>query len=159
VIQKHGECGNLSLKFHNGKILWLCKEHQRVIEAETESRAIAAERRLGKLWSNYRQRLFDKVSQVRLLGETESRELKQVFVELSISEDYQRPSARNEWMGFVDAELRKRRSIFVDSSDDQLEKKMVRPDDLSLDRTRAIITGAPGCGKSTLLRWLTGKIL
>src|SRR5262249_48320958 len=50
VIQKHGECGNLSLKFHNGKILWLCKEHQRVIEAETESRAIAAERRLGKLW-------------------------------------------------------------------------------------------------------------
>jgi HEAT repeat protein/energy-coupling factor transporter ATP-binding protein EcfA2 len=64
-------------------------------------------------------------------------------------------------MGFVDAELRKRRSLFWDSLDfsEEKEKKTIQSDDLLRDGTRAVITGAPGCGKSTLLRWLVGKAL
>src|SRR5215475_3525127 len=111
-------------------------------------------------WRKYRQRLSENVSRVWLLGEAESRELKHVFVELSI-EEYRRPSDRNQWMGFVDAELRKRRSLFWDSLDfsEEKEKKTIQSDDLLRDGTRAVITGAPGCGKSTLLRWLVGKAL
>jgi energy-coupling factor transporter ATP-binding protein EcfA2 len=117
-------------------------------------------RNTDELWRKYRQRLSENVSRVWLLGEAESRELKHVFVELSI-EEYRRPSDRNQWMGFVDAELRKRRSLFWDSLDfsEEKEKKTIQSDDLLRDGTRAVITGAPGCGKSTLLRWLVGKAL
>ena len=114
--------------------------------------------RIEELFNAYRARLAEQVSKVRLLGEAESRELKHVFVELSI-EEHQRPSDRNQWMGFVDAELRKRRSLFEGFSDisQKKEKKTIKSDDLLRDGTRAVITGAPGCGKSTLLRWLAGK--
>jgi hypothetical protein len=117
-------------------------------------------RNTDELWRKYRQRLSENVSRVWLLGEAESRELKHVFVELSI-EEYRRPSDRNQWMGFVDAELRKRRSLFWDSLDfsEEKEKNTIQSDDLLRDGTRAVITGAPGCGKSTLLRWLVGKAL
>jgi len=117
-------------------------------------------RNTDELWRKYRQRLSENVSRVWLLGEAESRELKHVFVELSI-EEYRRPLDRNQWMGFVDAELRKRRSLFWDSLDfsEEKEKKTIQSDDLLRDGTRAVITGAPGCGKSTLLRWLVGKAL
>jgi energy-coupling factor transporter ATP-binding protein EcfA2 len=117
-------------------------------------------RNTDELWRKYRQRLSENVSRVWLLGEAESRELKHVFVELSI-EEYRRPSDRNQWMGFVDAELRKRRSLFWDSLDfsEEKEKKTIQSDNLLRDGTRAVITGAPGCGKSTLLRWLVGKAL
>ena len=117
-------------------------------------------RNTDELWRKYRQRLSENVSRVWLLGEAESRELKHVFVELSI-EEYRRPSDRNQWMGFVDAELRKRRSLFWDSLDfsEEKEKKTIQSDDLLRDGTRAVITGAPGCGKSTLLHWLVGKAL
>ena len=110
-------------------------------------------RNTDEIWRKYRQRLSENVSRVWLLGEAESRELKHVFVELSI-EEYRRPSDRNQWMGFVDAELRKRRSLFWDSLDfsEEKEKKTIQSDDLLRDGTRAVITGAPGCGKSTLLR-------
>ncbi|MCI0350919.1 MAG: HEAT repeat domain-containing protein, partial [Acidobacteriales bacterium] len=126
-----------------------------------------------ELWERYRQRLSENVSRVRLLGESESRELKQVFVQLNIVEEYQRPSARNEWKGFVDLVLRKRRALFSADADyaeedeekkekedeKKKEKRLIKPEELLRDGTRAIITGPPGCGKSTLLRWLAGRCL
>src|SRR5262245_8801175 len=88
-------------------------------------------RNTDELWRKYRRRLSENVSKVRLLGEAESWELKHVFVELSI-EEYRRPADRNHWMGFVDAELRKRRSLFGDFSDysEEKEKKTIQSDDL-----------------------------
>lgn len=91
-------------------------------------------RNTDELWRKYRQRLSENVSRVWLLGEAESRELKHVFVELSI-EEHRRPSDRNQWMGFVDAELRKRRSLFWDYLDfsEEKEKKTIQSDDLLRD--------------------------
>jgi len=124
----------------------------------------ANQRTVDQLIKSYLSRLYENIGTVRLIGEAESRELKQVFVELSISEEYQRPSARNEYLGYIDAALRKRRNLLWDSDDEEQENEdgettMVRPDELLRDATRAVITGAPGCGKSTLLRWLVGKVL
>ncbi|MDQ3011711.1 MAG: NACHT domain-containing protein, partial [Acidobacteriota bacterium] len=160
VFQKHQLCGNLHLFVHESRMLWLCKEHKAWMEAERDANA-AAGRKSEELWQNYRDRLSENVRKVWLLGEEKSHELKEVFVELSISEEYQRPSARKEYLGFMDAALRERRSLFRSESfgEQEKEKRMVRPDELLRDGTRAVITGAPGCGKSTLLRWLGGKAL
>src|SRR5262245_66548147 len=68
-------------------------------------------------------------------------------------------------MGFVDAELRKRRALFSSAADDgeedeeKKEKRLIKPEYLLRDGTHAIVTGAPGCGKSTLLRWLARRCL
>jgi HEAT repeat protein len=167
VIQKHGRCGNLSLFVNSeGRKLWLCREHEALMKAERgTATAVAAGRRTEELWIQYRERLSANVSKVRLLGESEWRELKQVFVKLNIVEEYQRPSARNEWMGFVDAEIRKRRALFSATADDgeedeeKKEKRLIEPEELLRDGTRAVVTGAPGCGKSTLLRWLARTCL
>src|SRR5262245_1034765 len=138
---------------------------KRAISPEArEATAVAAGRRSEGLWRIYGERLSANVSRVRLLGESESRELKQVFVQLNIVEEYQRPSARNEWMGFVDAELRKRRALFSAADDEKGDegkktKRLINPEELLHDGTRAVVTGAPGCGKSTLLRWLARRCL
>jgi HEAT repeat protein/energy-coupling factor transporter ATP-binding protein EcfA2 len=162
VIQKHGRCGNLRLFVNSeGRKLWLCREHEALMKAERDAlTAVATGRRTEELWSQYRERLSANVSKVRLLGEPEWRELKQVFVKLTIVEEYQRPSARNEWMGFVDTELRRRRALFSDTADEEKkEKRLINPEELLRDGTRTVTTGAPGCGKSTLLRWLAGRCL
>ncbi|HKX27882.1 MAG TPA: HEAT repeat domain-containing protein, partial [Blastocatellia bacterium] len=114
-----------------------------------------------ELLNIYLARLAENIGQVRLLGEADSRPLTQVFVQLRLAEEYPRPSARNEWMGFVDSELRKRRTSFAppEADEEAKEEKPIRPEELLRDRNRAVITGAPGSGKSTLLRWLAGKIL
>jgi HEAT repeat protein len=135
------------------------------MEAEREVIAVPAGRRSEELWRKYSERLSANVSKVRLLGESEYRELKQVFVQLNIVEEYQRPSTCNEWMGFVDPALRKRRALFSAAADDgeedaeEEEKRLIKAEELLRDGTRAVVTGAPGCGKSTLLRWLAGRYL
>src|SRR5262249_43784438 len=78
--------------------------------------------------------------------------------------EYQRPSARHGWRGFVDAELRRRRDLFPaaaneEQDEENKEKRLINPEELLSDGTRAVITGAPGCGKSTLLRWLARRCL
>jgi len=138
-----------------------------------------AGRSLDELLKAYRNQLAQRVSTVRLFGEAETRPLEKVFVELNIIEEYQRPSIHIQWLGLMDAELRRRRDIVAfeplerealtvkmslqedeeqEESSDKV-KRALKPDVLLRRKMQAIIAGAPGCGKTTLLRYLVWKIL
>ena len=127
---------------------------------------------VDELIERYCKRLEEKVSRVYLFGEEQSRPLDQVFVELTINEDYERRPNQAEFLGLMDAELRKMRSVFGDADEhpDRMEtgefdraiakpKRTIKPDELLRPRTHAVITGAPGCGKTTLLRYLAWQTL
>ena len=126
-------------------------------------------RPLEELLQAYRDHLTRRVSTVRIFGEAETRPLEKVFVELTLTEEYERPTANAQWLGMMDAELRRRRDIFARDDGDRepglpkkerkKEKRMLKPDELLRCRTQAVIVGAPGCGKTTLLRYLAMKTL
>ncbi|MGH9835913.1 MAG: TIR domain-containing protein, partial [Blastocatellia bacterium] len=123
---------------------------------------------VDELVTRYCQRLAEKVSRVRIFGDEHSRELDQVFVELAINEEYERRPNQAEFLGLMDAELRRMRSVFGDAdeyrdregADDLAQrhiaktKRTIKPDELLRRHTHAVVTGAPGCGKTTLLRYL-----
>lgn len=122
------------------------------------------QRSLPELLDLYRDYLLSKVSKVRILGEADERELKDVFVELSIV-DQRAPQQHAEFLGLMGSAMRRRFNPFadVDREDAAPEKSgareketkhRVRPDELLRRRTKAIITGSPGCGKTTLLKYL-----
>ncbi len=123
----------------------------------------------AELFQAYRDRLAEKVSRVRLLGEDQSRPLEKVFVKLNIVEDYQRPPHDAEFLGLLDARMRQRQRLF--SRDEQEEtpgmpgeragktRRTLSPDELLRGNLKAIITGSPGSGKTTLARWLTRQEL
>ncbi|MGH9839067.1 MAG: NACHT domain-containing protein [Blastocatellia bacterium] len=123
--------------------------------------------RLNERIKTYRDNLKQNVGRVYLLGETESRELQKVFVELTINESYSRPTANSEWMGMWDAELRKRYAPFGFRLDEERKfepdeerdaQRRIKPEELLKRRSPAVIAGAPGCGKSTLMRWLALQV-
>lgn len=123
------------------------------------------------LIERYCQRLQSKISTVRIFGDEQPHPLDQVFVELTINEDYERRPHQAEFLGLMDAELRKMRSVFGDSEDLNLDreatddptrrktKRTIKPNELLRRHTHAIVTGAPGCGKTTLLRYLAWQTL
>ena len=126
-------------------------------------------RPLDELLQAYRDHLTHRVGTVRIFGEAEPRPLEKVFVELTLTEEYDRPTVNAQWLGMMDAELRRRRDIFArDDEEDKKQKpndksqkvkRTLRPDELLRKRTQAVIVGAPGCGKTTLLRYLALKTL
>jgi HEAT repeat protein len=126
-------------------------------------------RPLEELLQAYRDHLIRRVSTVRIFGEAETRPLEKVFVELTLTEEYERPTVNAQWLGLMDAELRRRRDIFARDDEDketgkpekdrEKVKRTLKPDELLRRRTQAVIVGAPGCGKTTLLRYLALKTL
>ena len=121
--------------------------------------------------TSYCQRLEHQVSTVRLFGEAGKRELDQVFVELSINEEYERRPNQAEFLGLTDSE-RRMRSVRGDVEEyrDQdpndptqrhlaKTRRTLKPDELLRGHTHTVITGAPGCGKTTLLRYLAWQTL
>ena len=127
---------------------------------------------VDELIGRYCKHLADKVSRVRIFGDEAPHSLDQVFVELTINEDYDRRPNQAEFLGLMDAELRKMRSVFGDADEYRVQnrdrdgaadfakpKRTVKPDELLRRRTHAVITGAPGCGKTTLLRYLAWQTL
>ncbi|HJU55692.1 MAG TPA: HEAT repeat domain-containing protein [Pyrinomonadaceae bacterium] len=123
-------------------------------------------RSLDELIETYRTHLAERLRKVYLLGESQARELEQVFVELDVVEEYRRPSAHTEYLGLMDAEMRRRRELFGDEESEEEEERegdkvklTIKPDALLRGRAQAVITGAPGCGKTTLLRYLALKIV
>lgn len=74
-------------------------------------------RTVDELIVAYCQHLEQRVGTVRLFGEEQSRPLDQVFVELTINEDYDRRPNQAEFLGLMDAELRKMRSVFGDADE------------------------------------------
>lgn len=123
-------------------------------------------RSIADILDAYRDYLLSKVSKVRILGEADERELKDVFVELSIVE--QRTLRQHaEFLSMMDSAMRRRFDPFADEDTDTKSetsesreketKRRVKPDDLLRRRAKAIVTGAPGCGKTTLLKYLALK--
>ncbi|MGH9939587.1 MAG: NACHT domain-containing protein, partial [Blastocatellia bacterium] len=108
---------------------------------------------------DYFDQIRKKYGKITLLGETETHELKRVFVELTINESFSRPTANDEWMGMWDAEFRKRYAPSGSRSDKNREApRRIKPEDLLKRRSPAVIAGAPGCGKTTLMRWLALQV-
>ena len=129
---------------------------------------------VDELIERYRERLAEKVSRVRIFGDEQTRTLDQVFVELTINEEYERRPNQAEFLGLMDSELRRMRSVFGDADERNRDhegagdfdpravaktKRTIKPDDLLRRHTHAIVTGAPGCGKTTLLRYLAWQTL
>ena len=120
------------------------------------------QRSLPELIDGYRTHLFSNVSTVQIFGEEYTRELKAVFVELTLVEE--RNSVQNaELLGMMDSAMQRRVNPFLTGRGDAFEisaqdeidnKRRVRPEELLRPGTRAIIAGAPGCGKTTLLKYL-----
>lgn len=69
------------------------------------------ERNIAELLTAYSNYLLSKVSKVRILGEVEERELKDVFVELSIV-DQRATHQHAEFLGMIDAAMRHRFNPF-----------------------------------------------
>jgi HEAT repeat protein len=141
-------------------------------QPSAESRTVETRlvpRTMDELAEAYRASLAEKVNKVYLVGENQPRELEQVFVELDIIEDYKRPIDHAEFLGLMDAEMRRGRNPFARENQDESighgkeggesHKRTIKPEDLLKSRTQVIVTGAPGCGKTTLLRYLTLKSL
>jgi len=107
------------------------------------------------------QYLTSQVSKVRILGEVDARELKDVFVELSIVRQ-RAPELHGEFLGLMDSTMRRRFNPFANTDREILEtptpatpaKRRLKPDELLRTRVKAIVSGAPGCGKTTLLKYL-----
>jgi hypothetical protein len=143
------------------------------VNAAREKLELPARYPVDYLISKYLDQLRRKVSTVRIFGDDKSNELNHVFVELTISEEYERRLNQAEFLGLMDAELRRRRSAFGgadqyrgrEGRDDFANggfakaKRMIKPDELLRHHTHAIVTGAPGCGKTTLLRYLAWQTL
>lgn len=118
---------------------------------------------LAELLGRYSNYLQANVGKVRILGEADERELRDVFVELSIV-DRHGPRQHAEFLSMVDSSVRRRFNQPANTgsyvSPDLLEqpegkaKRRLKPDELLPRRAKAIIAGAPGCGKTTLLKYL-----
>jgi len=121
------------------------------------------QRNITKLLDAYHKYLLSKVGKVRILGEAEERELKEVFVELTVV-DQRAPQQRAEFLSMWDAALRRRFNPFAaqdgeaapEPSERRVNetKRRVKPEELLRLRKKAIVTGAPGCGKTTLFKYL-----
>jgi HEAT repeat protein/predicted ATPase len=124
------------------------------------------QRNLIDLLCAYHKYLLSTVSKVRILGESHERELKDVFVELSIINRLA-PQHHAEFLGMLNSSMRQRFSPFAsinrEARTELLEtserefKRRITPSDLLRLKTKAIITGAPGCGKTTLLKYLASR--
>jgi predicted NACHT family NTPase len=114
---------------------------------------------VNQLLQKYLDQIRKKCGTITLLGESEVHELKRVFVELTINENYNRPTPNDEWKRMWETEYRKRYAPFGSRPDeDQEAQRRIKPEDLLKRREPTVIAGAPGCGKTTLMRWLALQV-
>jgi HEAT repeat protein len=119
-------------------------------------------KRREELMEKHLRILKTRIGRVRLLGDRELHDLTEVFVELTVLKDRERPSSRTrtEYWEMMDAELRERRDPFAWHRDDSSMRgvgRSVRPAELLKAGTHAVLSGAPGGGKSTLMKYLALK--
>ncbi len=143
------------------------------VKAAREKPELPARYPVDYLLSGYLDQLRRKVSTVRIFGDGNPHELDQVFVELTLNEEYDLRPNQADFLGLMDAELRRMRSVFGDAdqysdregADDFADrgfakiKRIIKPDELLRRYRHAVVTGAPGCGKTTLLRYLAWQTI
>jgi HEAT repeat protein len=143
------------------------------VKAAREKLELSARYPVDDLFSGYLDQIRRRVSTVRIFGDDRPYELDQVFVELTLNEEYDHCPNQADFLGLMDVELRRMRSVFGDAdqrrdregADDFANrgfaktKRAIKPDELLRRRTHAVVTGAPGCGKTTLLRYLAWQTL
>jgi HEAT repeat protein len=129
---------------------------------DTPDRVVRREELINK----YLRPLKERVGKVRILGDPDLHDLTEVFVELTVLKDRERPSSRTraEYWEVMDAELRERRDPFAGfrrggSSQIGVADRRVRPEELLKAGMRAVVAGAPGGGKSTLMKYLALKAM
>lgn len=119
-----------------------------------------ARRDIDGLLDVYSAKVLEQVGKVYIFGERSPRELKKVFVDLTINEEYERPLLQPESAGRL--AFASRTTPAEEDDNDPYEtselrgrkKRTIKPDELLLKEANVVITGAPGCGKTTLLRYL-----
>jgi len=119
-------------------------------------------KRRKELMEKHLRILKTRIGRVRLLGDLELHDLTEVFVELTVLKDRERPSSRTraEYWEMMDAELRERRDPFAWRLGDTSMRgagRSVRPEELLNAGTHAVLSGNPGGGKSTLMKYLALK--
>jgi len=119
------------------------------------------QRTLSEILRQYETHLISKVGKVRILGESNERDLNDVFVELRVVAQEKPDVAQAKFLGMVDSAMRRRFNPFMRragrddlSAIDDRTSRRVRPLDLLDHRSRAIVAGMPGSGKTTLLKFL-----
>jgi len=121
-------------------------------------------KRREQLMEKHLRILKTRIGRVRLLGDPELHDLSEVFVELTVLKDRERPSSRTrtEYWEVMDAEVRERRDPFAWHRNDSSIRaggRSVRPEELLKAGTHAVLSGAPGGGKSTLMKYLALKTM
>jgi HEAT repeat protein len=118
------------------------------------------------LWAKYLEEVERRVNTVYILGDSVPHELKDVFVDLTIVSELERPSNITEaqYLAFMNAEMKRIRNPLLGRTNEEAQKprsnqRNIQPDELLRSNTRVVIAGTPGSGKSTLLRHLTYKTL
>jgi hypothetical protein len=129
---------------------------------DTPERIARREELLGKYFRLFKER----ISKIRILGDPSLHDLNDVFVELTVLKERERPSSRTrmEYWEVMDAALRERRDPragFWRSGNQQTREasRKARPEELLKTGMRAVVAGSPGSGKSTLLKYLALKSL
>jgi HEAT repeat protein len=164
VFKRHQSCGSLHLFVdQDGRMLWLCGRHLEQMRATREA-ADAARRE--ELLGAYLRHVEAQVSKVRIPGDPELHDLTEVFVDLTVLGDCERPSSRTqaEFRETVDAELHNLSNPLSASDRAGREQRAATGRKVGLEEVlkpgaRSVIAGAPGGGKSTLLKYLALKAL
>lgn len=126
-----------------------------------------ATRDLDALLEAYRVNVLQRVGKVYIFGEASPRELKKVFVDLTINRGYQRPLMSSERRGGIAVDTSLPLPTKSENEGEQPDareggppriKRAIEPNELLEKEARVIITGAPGCGKTTLLRYLALRV-
>jgi HEAT repeat protein/ABC-type iron transport system FetAB ATPase subunit len=151
---------------------FICRNYPESVPENQPAQTQVVGRSVESLMEAFCTHLTDRVSRVYIVGESESREIEQVFIKLNIMEEYQGIPLQAEFLGLMDSEMRKRRDPFVDfeveierkpDRDSRIAsdtiKQVIKPEELLRQRAQTVISGAPGCGKTTLLRYLALRAL
>ena len=158
----HCDCGHLKAHIINRRVINDGKSPNNDKSLNNDQLSVTENNE--EVIKTYRSKLLEQLNKVRIFGESQERELKQIFVELTIVEEYERPSEALPRDLLDRLSLEQRYSFLkqADNTNDKSNKQIKttkKPEELLKEGSRALIVGAPGAGKSVLMKYLTLQTL